>query len=105
MLPNPTLPSPDVTNRQCAVDGCHQPPCFRTHLERPGRPVCGCAARTADACAEHVVDVIHDLAQWAKQHCPHPADVTVYAADRTTTPGTQATPPHGFAFTTIRVPG
>jgi len=90
MTPEPELLSAGDGDRHCAVRGCHQPPCFR----------CAVPGRAADACAGHLVDVIHQLSERG----PHPADVTVYAADRTAGPRTPPAPVHGFAFTTIRVP-
>lgn len=90
MNPEPELLAADNGDRHCAVQACHQPPCFR----------CVVVGRVVDACAGHLVDVIRELSE----RCPQPADVTVYAADRTAGARTRPAPAHGFAFTTIRVP-
>jgi hypothetical protein len=44
---------------------CHQPLRFRAHLEAGGarQPV----HRTAEFCAEHLGDAVHDLTAWAHQ--------------------------------------
>ena len=103
MTPVSELAPPGTGERHCAVSGCRQPPCFRICLARPAGP-CGCAPSTAGACAAHLVDAIHQLAQSARARCPHPAEVTVYVADQPASDPRSA-PYRGFAFTTFRVPG
>ena len=47
-----------------AARTCHQPLRFRAHLEAAARqPV----HRTAEFCAEHLGDAVHDLTAWAHQ--------------------------------------
>lgn len=101
MHPDPSLLAPDDGERHCAIESCDQPPCFQTHLERSGHPTCACATRSANACAAHLVDVIHKLARWSQRNCPHPTDVTVYATDHKPAPTTN---PQAIAVTTIRLP-
>lgn len=100
-----SIPEPPGNgDRHCAAPTCAQPPNFRIRLDHPGEPPGDFTPRSADACATHLVDVIHQLAQWAKSQSPHPAQVTVYVADQT--PGTDIppSPPTGFEFTTLHVP-
>lgn len=103
MTPISELAMPANGDHQCTIAGCGQPPCFRIRLERPGEPPCACESSSAGSCAAHLVDAIHQLAQWARAQCPHPAEVTVYVADQ---PTKSTRSPHcqGFAFTTFHVP-
>lgn len=103
MTPISDPATPETDDRQCTVPACDHPPCFRIHLDRPAESPCTCAPITGAACAAHLVDAIHRLAQSARTQCPHPAKVTVYVADQPTE-ATRSAPCQGFAFTTFHVP-
>ena len=69
-----------MTSRHCqATHRCQQPPCFQARLEAPGNrhPV----HRTAELCAEHLGDVVHDLTTWAHGSGITQGHVTVLIID------------------------
>lgn len=94
--------SPDNAERLCAARDCARSPSFRIRLVCRGTPPDECDAWPADACAAHLVDVIHHIAERARRECPHPADVTVYVPGAL--PGPEIRSPPDFTFTTLHVP-
>lgn len=96
--------SPDNAERHCAARECVRSPSFRIRLVCRGTPPDECHAWSADACAAHLVDVIHHVAEGARRECPHPADVMVYVPDAIPAPETRSPPCPDFTFTTLHVP-
>lgn len=100
-----TEPVPqDYAERHCTAHDCGRSPSFRVRLVPRGDPPCECGTWSADACAAHLVDVIHYVAEWARRECPHPVDVTVYVPDAIPAPDIHSAPSHDFTFTTLHVP-
>jgi hypothetical protein len=100
-----TSPSLPLTTCQSNQGGrrCGRVPRFQAQLEAEAQP--WQVRRSADACADHLGDVVQALTDWARDHDLTTGQVTVLAVDpaagarQAACPGTPSLT--GFAFSTI----
>jgi hypothetical protein len=92
-----------ITSHCQAAGPCPQPPCFHAHLEAQSTPAP--VRRTADLCAVHLGDVVHDLTAWAHRAGLTSGQVTVSiitaASGQLPVPAAGQPASGGLAFATI----
>jgi hypothetical protein len=100
-----TSPSLPLTACQSNQGGrrCGRVPRFQAQLEAEAQP--WQVRRSADACADHLGDVVQALTDWARDHDLTTGQVTVLAVDPVAGARQAACPSTlsltGFAFSTI----
>lgn len=86
--PPHSLPSPVHT---CHADGtCCRPPRFQAYLDAADRS--GPVHKSAEACSDHLGDMVQALTDWARGHQLSGAELRLFAIDR---PGESSTAPPG----------
>jgi hypothetical protein len=99
----PPYPMPVHT---CHADGaCCQPPRFQAYLDAADGT--GPVHKSAEACSDHLGDMVQALTDWARGHRLSGAELRLFAIDR---PGESSTPPSpggpdtlSLAVSTIRL--
>jgi hypothetical protein len=83
-------PHPHPTQVQtCHADGdCCRPPRFRAYLDAADGT--GPVRKSAEACSDHLADMVQALTEWARGHQLSGAELRLFAIDR---PGESTTPP------------
>ncbi len=73
----------------CHADGaCCRPPRFRAYLDAADRT--GPVRKSAEACSDHLSDMVQALTEWARGHQLSGAELRLFAIDR---PGESSAPP------------
>lgn len=104
----PPHPNPMQVHPCCANGACCRPPRFQAYLDAADST--GPVHKSAEACSDHLADMVQALTDWARGHRLSGAELKLFAIDR---PGGSSNPPgpggHGgpdtlsLAVSTIRL--